>query len=184
MISIFRAAIVVAGLLSVAAAPAVLANDPAPPPSPLSVPVIIDEVQFVQNVYERKQAIDTLGEGEFEANSVLIGETFSTELLAIMNAFYATPEPVLDGDVFWGAQDWEITDISFALTSTGANEGGQSVVTVSFKNFGEPRLAIITLIKQVGVWKIDNVGWEDGYDLRRMFREDVEGAAPATPTVP
>ncbi len=178
MISILRATVLAVGL-ALAAAPAVLANDPAPPPSPLSVPVIIDEVQFVQDVYARKQNIDVLGEGEWEANMVLIGETFSTELLAIFNAFLATPEPVLDGDVFWGAQDWEITELTFALTATGANEGGQSVVTVSFKNFGEPRQAIITLIKQVEVWKIDNVGWDDGYDLRRMFREDVEGAAPA-----
>lgn len=177
---IFRAFVLAASLLAAGAIQNAAANEPAPAPSAdpmLSVPAPEDTVAFVQGVYARKQEIDAQGEGEWEANVALINDTFSPELLAIFNAFLTTPEPVLDGDVFWGAQDWEITDLTFAFTGTAE----ATTVTASFKNFGEPRLAILTLIMLDGNWKIDNIGWEDGYDLRRMFREDVEGATPPQP---
>ncbi|HRE61691.1 MAG TPA: hypothetical protein PL096_11330 [Micropepsaceae bacterium] len=172
-----------AAFLSVGALGHAAANEPASPPAAdpmLSVPAPEDTVAFVQGVYARKQEIDAMGEGEWEANVALINDTFSPELLAIFNAFLSTPEPVLDGDVFWGAQDWEITELAFAFTGTAE----ATTVTASFRNFGEPRLTILTLVLLDGNWKIDNIGWEDGYDLRRMFREDVEGAAPETPPAP
>lgn len=85
----------------------------------------------------------------------------------------AAPDEVvgLDGDPFYDAQDWDISELQ--ISSPGkTTDPSVAHVMVKFKNFGEDRLLDYTLKQTDAGWRIDDIAYdhgEDSYTLRGML---------------
>jgi hypothetical protein len=73
--------------------------------------------------------------------------------------------PVLDGDPFVDAQDWEISDLLIA-TSDG---DGKAQAAVTFKNLGEPKALALLLIRTPQGWRIADIVSANG-SLRALYK--------------
>jgi hypothetical protein len=60
----------------------------------------------------------------------------------------------IDWDVFVDAQDTEITALKIALVTKSA---AQAQVRATFKNFGDPSNILFDLVREQGVWRIDEI---------------------------
>ncbi len=60
----------------------------------------------------------------------------------------------LDFDPYVDGQDFEITDLEI---DEPIIDGDRSTVRVTFKNFGQPREMIYSLVIEEGAWKVDDL---------------------------
>ncbi len=60
----------------------------------------------------------------------------------------------IDWDVFVDGQDWQLTELKIVPVSKQAT---QAEIRASFKNFGEPRDILYTLVLDDGHWRIDDI---------------------------
>ena len=60
----------------------------------------------------------------------------------------------IDWDLFVDGQDWELTELKIVPVSQSAT---QAEVRATFKNFGEPRDILYTLVPEDGHWRIDDI---------------------------
>ncbi len=60
----------------------------------------------------------------------------------------------LDWDVVVDGQDWELTALKIMPVSQDA---AQAEIRASFKNFGEPRDILYSLVREDGHWRIDDI---------------------------
>lgn len=74
--------------------------------------------------------------------------------------------PLLDGDPFVDAQDWEITE---PVVTVQTGDGKGATATAAFKNFGEAVTVRYILVMTPKGWRIDNVIWKEG-DLRGLYQ--------------
>ena len=68
-----------------------------------------------------------------------------------------TPEGMvgrIDWDVFVDGQDWKLTELKIVPVS---REATRAEVRATFKNFGEPRDILISLVLEDGHWRIDEI---------------------------
>ena len=82
----------------------------------------------------------------------------------------------LDWDVFVDGQDWQLTELKIAPV---ANDGANAQVRATFKNFGEPRDLLYTLVAEDGRWRIDDV--EETLKPRWIMSKVLLGAPDAFP---
>lgn len=75
--------------------------------------------------------------------------------------------PLLNGDPFVDAQDWEITDPSVAIQ--GGENGKGATATVTFKNFGKAMTIRLALVLTPKGWRIDDIFWSEG-NLRGLYK--------------
>jgi hypothetical protein len=103
------------------------------------------------------------------------GRFFDSGLLALFEAMRArqaaTPDEVvgLDGDPFYDAQDWDISNLVVAPAQIS---GDAATVEVRFDNFGEPRQLVYGLLRTDGAWRVFDVTYAhpDGtYTLREIL---------------
>jgi len=73
--------------------------------------------------------------------------------------------PMLDGDPFIDAQDWEIANLKVDVKAVGATATG----TVSYTNFNEARTVTLNLAKTSGGWRIAEINAPSG-SLRKLFK--------------
>jgi len=74
--------------------------------------------------------------------------------------------PLLNGDPFVDAQDWEITDPSATIQEQASD---RAAATVSFKNFGKAMTVRLTLVLTPKGWRVDDVFWSEG-NLRALYK--------------
>lgn len=74
--------------------------------------------------------------------------------------------PLLNGDPFVDAQDWEITDPSVAIQDA-ANDRATAIAT--FKNFGKTITVRLALMLTPKGWRVDDVFWNEG-NLRGLYK--------------
>jgi len=75
--------------------------------------------------------------------------------------------PLLDGDPFIDAQDWDIGAFDIGVRETGA---GKAAGTVAFKNFGAPVTIELTLVKLKDGWRIADILWgEERGSLKGLY---------------
>jgi hypothetical protein len=100
---------------------------------------------------------------------------FDDDLLALFVAMKArqaaTPDEVvgLDGDPFYDAQDWDISNLVVAPAEIS---GDAATVDVRFDNFGEPRHLIYGLLRGDGAWRVFDVTYvhpDRTYTLREIL---------------
>ena len=78
--------------------------------------------------------------------------------------------PLLDGDPFVDAQDWDIAGFDIAVADTTP---GAANATVSFHNAGTPSTIVLALVTINNDWRIANITWQhDGKPetLRGLYR--------------
>ena len=75
----------------------------------------------------------------------------------------------LDGDPLYNAQDIEITDFTISPPETA---GGETRVTVRFKNLGKPARIVYLLRHQGDGWKISDIRYDDGSSLKKILQSD------------
>jgi|GEM_PF-378274 len=62
----------------------------------------------------------------------------------------------LDGDAFIGAQDFEIASFDISIQATDATH---ATGTVRFKNLGDARTVVVTLVRLKPGWRIADIDW-------------------------
>jgi uncharacterized protein DUF3828 len=60
----------------------------------------------------------------------------------------------IDWDVFVDGQDWQLTEFKIVPVS---KEATRAEVRATFKNFGEPRDLLYSLVLEDGHWRIDDI---------------------------
>jgi hypothetical protein len=75
--------------------------------------------------------------------------------------------PVLDGDPFIGAQDWDIKDLKVIVNDVAPDK---AMGLVTFMNMNEKQTVELDLKKLPQGWRIDEIRWGDG-SLREILRD-------------
>lgn len=76
--------------------------------------------------------------------------------------------PVLNGDPFVDSQDWQITNVAFAVGKSA--EPDETMAVVKFKNYGEQKEVKLSLAKTAIGWQIADIDW--GYEsLSKILAE-------------
>jgi hypothetical protein len=73
----------------------------------------------------------------------------------------------LDGDPLYNAQDIEIKDFSISAPETA---GGETRITVRFKNIGQPTRVIYVLSRTADGWRISDIRYDDGSSLKKILQ--------------
>jgi hypothetical protein len=150
-------ALAMQAVLVAAAAMAIAANAETAPPQ-----------AFVDGIY--KHYLGKNSKGLALSNDALIRRYFAPPLAdAIVKDFAqahkAGEVPLLNGDPFVDAQDWEIENLKTAVKSTGAST---AVATGSFVQFMEPRTVTLELVNTPAGWRIAEIRSASG-SLRALY---------------
>jgi hypothetical protein len=81
-------------------------------------------------------------------------------------AHKANEVPMLNGDPFIDAQDWEISDLKIAVKAAGAD---RAVATVTFRIFKEARTVTLDLVDTPAGWRIAEIRAPSG-SLRELYK--------------
>ena len=73
----------------------------------------------------------------------------------------------LDGDPLYNAQDIQISDFSVSAPEIA---GGETRVTVHFKNLGKPARVVYVLSRMADGWKISDIRYDDGSSLKKILQ--------------
>jgi hypothetical protein len=73
----------------------------------------------------------------------------------------------LDGDPLYNAQDIQVSDFSVSAPETA---GGETRVTVHFKNIGKPARLIYVLSRTADGWRISDIRYDDGSSLKKILQ--------------
>jgi hypothetical protein len=165
----------ISGALAAALLLATPAFANAAPPPPTEAATIPPEI-FIKSVYDTKLETQAISP-EFGAamNDSVVLSHFTPELLALYKAAIDAGEPIVDGDVFWDAQDWD--DKIEVATATTANDGKTATVEASFKILGQDRKITFALKALREGWQIDDITGASG-SLRKWLTEGVAAMAP------
>ena len=156
--SLMNRALAMQAVLVAASAMAIVAN--AETASPQS---------FVDGIY--KQYLGKDSKGLPLSNEAEIRRYFAPPLSDAMVKDYATAAkagevPLLNGDPFIDAQDWEISNLKIAVKSTGGNT---AIATASFTMFMKPRTVTLSLVTTPAGWRIADIRWANG-SLRALYK--------------
>jgi hypothetical protein len=125
---------------------------------------------FVDGIYTHYLGKDS--KGLALSGSAVIRRYFASPLADAMVKDFAAAHkagevPMLNGDPFIDAQDWEISNIKTAVKSTGAST---AVATVTFVQFMEPRTVTLELVDTPAGWRIADITWARGSSLRQLYK--------------
>ncbi len=73
----------------------------------------------------------------------------------------------LDGDPLYNAQDFQISDFSVSAPEMA---GGETRVTVHFKNLGQPTRIIYVISRTADGWRISDIRYDDGSSLKKILQ--------------
>jgi hypothetical protein len=74
--------------------------------------------------------------------------------------------PLLNGDPFVDAQDWEIIDPVVTIQESSSD---RATATATFKNFGKTVTVRLALMLTPKGWRVDDVLWSEG-NLRGLYK--------------
>ncbi len=74
--------------------------------------------------------------------------------------------PLLNGDPFVDAQDWEITDVTVTVQESSAD---RATATASFNNSGKAVNVRLALMLTPKGWRVDDIFWTEG-NLRGLYK--------------
>lgn len=125
---------------------------------------------FLEGIYKRY----TTGEakGVSIGNRTQLDRYFTASLAADIDRDFAASKrknepPVLNGDPFIDAQDWDIKNVRISVSQE--NSAG-ATATVQFNNAGQERTVRHDLVRTAYGWRIDNIRWREG-TLRGLYRK-------------
>jgi hypothetical protein len=126
--------------------------------------------RFVDGIYANYRTPDSPGT---RINSrAMLERYFTPSLAALIDADARAAKrrnepPVLNGDPFIDAQDWDINGLAIELRE----QADRANATVRFSSFGEAREVRLDLLKTAAGWRIDEIHWRDG-SLRGLYRKN------------
>ncbi|HRF09439.1 MAG TPA: DUF3828 domain-containing protein [Xanthobacteraceae bacterium] len=129
-----------------------------------------DAKTFIENIYKQYLGKNTPSI-DFSSRAGL--EQYFTPSLAELidndakEAEKQQEAPLLNGDPFVDAQDWEITDPVVTVQAGGDGKGATASAT--FNNFGKAVTVRYILVMTPKGWRIDNIIWNEG-DLRGLYQ--------------
>jgi hypothetical protein len=85
--------------------------------------------------------------------------------------------PALDGDLFVGHREWDISDLAIEVRQVG---GLKATGTVTFINDGKPEKVVLELQRLGHDWRIADIAWDFG-GLRSAFRRKAAYDGEALP---
>ena len=121
---------------------------------------------LIREIYEAK--LGSSSEQSFDVTDTIVEAHFTPELKSLYQRAAHAPEPVIDFDIFYDAQDFSISDLSVAVVS---RKGSRAVVRAQFKNYGEPTTITYDLALSEGTWKIADVHYASGYALKQIISD-------------
>jgi uncharacterized protein DUF3828 len=124
---------------------------------------------FVDGIY--KHYLGKASKGLALSNDAIIRRYFAPPLADAMVKDFAQAKkagevPLLNGDPFIDAQDWEVENLKTAGKPTGAST---AVATVSFVMFMEPRTVTLDLVNTSSGWRIAEIRAASG-SLRALYK--------------
>jgi hypothetical protein len=112
-----------------------------------------DPVDLISAIYQTYTDVAPGEDGPPEFQDV-----YSERLQALVDKDQKeTPEGEvgrIDWDLFVDGQDWQLTELKIVPLS---QEPARAQVRASFKNFGEPRDMLYSLVLEDGHWRIDDI---------------------------
>jgi hypothetical protein len=96
---------------------------------------------------------------------------FTQSMADLIEHDYKTAEkesdaPVLGGDPFIDAQDWDISSYEIRVQETAKD---RAAATVTFNNFGKPVVVRLALERTGKGWRVDDVLWQES-SLREIYK--------------
>jgi hypothetical protein len=141
----------------------------------LPVPARADaEAQrFLEAIYQKY--VGQNAQGVLLTNNETVLAYFTPELAAMIwddaeEARKNDEPPILDGDPFIGAQDFDIKDVAVTVKDVAP---GKAMGLVSFTNMSERQTVELDLRKLPQGWRIDEIRWSDGA-LREILKNGGE----------
>jgi hypothetical protein len=128
-----------------------------------------DAKTFVENIYKRYLGKNTPGPDLSTREALDLHFTPSLADLIEKDAKEAEKlqeAPLLNGDPFVDAQDWEITDPVVTIQEAAPD---RATATVTFKNLGKAVTVRLALVLTPKGWRIDDVFWSEG-NLRGLYK--------------
>jgi hypothetical protein len=124
---------------------------------------------FIDGIYKNYLGKDS--KGLALSSDAIIRRYFAPPLADAMikdfaQAHKAGEVPLLNGDPFVDAQDWEISDLRTVVKTTGTNT---AVATVTFVMFMKPRTVTLDLLNTPAGWRITDIRWAKG-SLRAVYK--------------
>ena len=122
---------------------------------------------FLEAIYKPYLVKNSPGQNYREADRL-----FAPDLAKAMNIDNAAAAkrgevPILDGDPFVCAQEWDISKLAISASTTGTKTTGK----VTFDTFGKPREVTIDLVLTPTGWRIFNVVCSsDPTSLRALYK--------------
>lgn len=119
---------------------------------------------FLQALYARYDGMGP-GAGIDYAQPAERQRYFTPEMVALIEADAARAAaaeevPVLNGDPFVGAQDWDISNVTIAIAKS--DDPDRTMAVVRFLNYSEANEFRLDLARVSGAWRIADIDW--GYD--------------------
>ena len=124
---------------------------------------------FVDGIYQHYLGKDS--KGLVLSSEAVIRRYFAPPLSDAMVKDFAAAHkagevPMLNGDPFIDAQDWEISNLKTAVKSIGANT---AIATANFVIFMKPRTVTLDLVNTPVGWRIADIQWPSG-SLRTLYK--------------
>jgi hypothetical protein len=128
-----------------------------------------DAKTFVENIYKRYLGKNVPGVDLSTREALELYFTPSLADLIDKDAKEAEKQqeaPLLNGDPFVDAQDWEITDPAVTVQDQASD---RATASVTFKNFGKTITVRLALMLTPKGWRVDDVFWSEG-NLRALYK--------------
>ena len=122
---------------------------------------------FLEAIYKPYLVKNSPGQNYREADRL-----FAPDLARAMNVDNAAAAkrgevPILDGDPFVCAQEWDVSKLAVAVSTAGAKTTGN----VTFDTFGKPRQVTLDLVLTPAGWRIANIVCSsDPTSLRALYK--------------
>lgn len=138
-------------------------------PAPERTAAAQEAKSFVEGIYKlyvgkEPRAVDCSSREQLD-------RYFTQSMADLIEHDYKTAEkesdaPILGGDPFIDAQDWDITSYEVRIQEAATD---RATATVTFTNFGKPVFVRLALERTGKGWRVDDVFWPES-SLREIYK--------------
>ncbi len=122
--------------------------------------------QFLQSIYEPYKKADFKGQPYWESERFFVPDVARAIRRDLAAAKTRNQPPILNGDPFVEAQDWQIASTATSVSMSGDKAAG----VVMFRNQGEWKRLAIFLEKTPHGWRIEDIVGRGGSSLRALYK--------------
>lgn len=142
------------------------AQTQAPPPAAPAARDTLTPEAFLRGIYTPYPNQDFKGQPYWQVDRFFAPELARTIEADMREARRRGEAPMLDGDPFVDAQDWDIARLAISVTADGPKATGR----VSFENQGKPTEITLDLVRTGMGWRIADIRAPSG-TLSDLYRK-------------